>query len=190
VDRNLAARVASASVTALAGDFERHVSRKVRVLSGSRSGGRWGPPGGYPVLYLGRPRESIVAEAYRALVDGVEGMTGDQVAPRRVLTCRVDVTQVLDLREEPSREAVGLSLGDLFGPPAPCQRVGQAAHQLGLHGLIAPAATEVGETLALFEQHLPEAQLPVLTDEALWVTLPPDPRPAGVGGRASATDLT
>ena len=110
-------------------------------------------------------------------------------------------SQLRDTRSRPRRRSADRwfltvagrddqALGDLFGPPAPCQRVGQAAHQLGLHGLIAPAATEVGETLALFEQHLPEAQLPVLTDEALWVTLPPDPRPAGVGGRASATDLT
>lgn len=184
MDRNLAASVASASAAEVAGEFERHVIGKVRVLAGSRSGGRWGPPGGYPVLYLGRPRESIVAEAYRALVDGVEGMTGDRVGPRRVLTCRVDVTQVLDLRDEASREAVGLSLGDLCGPQAPCQRVGQAAHQLGLHGVIAPAATELGETLALFEQHLPEGELPVLTGEDLWASLPADPRRVGLGGRA------
>lgn len=183
MDRTLAARVASATLTSLDGEFERHVSRKVRALAGSRSGGRWGPPGAYPVLYLGRPRDSIVAEAYRALVDGVEGMTGDRVAPRRVLSCQLRATQILDLRKEESRNAVGLSLGDLCGPQAPCQRVGQAAHQLGLHGVIAPAATELGETLALFEQHLTEDELPVLTDEVLWASLPPDPRPVGVGGR-------
>lgn len=183
MDRSLAARVASAELTELEGEFERHVSRQMRALAGSRSGGRWGPTGGYPVLYLGRPRDSIVAEAYRALVDGVEGMTGDRVAPRRVLTCQVRATTILDLRLEESRDAVGLSLGDLYGPHGPCQRVGQAAHQLGLHGIIAPAATEVGETLALFEQHLPEDELPVLVAETLWAALPMDPRAAGVGGR-------
>jgi len=36
--------------------------------------------------------------------------------------------------------------------------VGLAAHQLGLHGVIAPAATGLGLTLALFEHNLPAEQ--------------------------------
>jgi hypothetical protein len=34
------------------------------------------------------------------------------------------------------------------------------------------------KTLALFELHLPPAELPVLTKEELWATLPIDPRDA------------
>jgi hypothetical protein len=74
---------------------------------------------------------------------------------------------------------VGLKPADLLGPSyETCQQVGQAAHQLELHGVIAPAATELGETLALFEVHLPPAELPVLTKDELWATLPVDPRDA------------
>jgi RES domain-containing protein len=176
VDRNLAAAVARAKTTKLEGEFERHVSASVRALTGSASGGRWGPPGAYSVLYLGRPTDSVIVEAYRHLVDQVEGMTADRVAPRRLLRCQVGVTEILDLRDTDSRRAVGLDTEALAGPHPPCQRVGQAAHQLGLHGIIAPAATRMGETLALFELHLPENELPVLTDESLWQALPVDPR--------------
>jgi RES domain-containing protein len=177
VDRNLAVAVSSAKISAVEGVFQRHASPTVRTLTGSASGGRWGPPAAYSVLYLGRPEASVVGEAYRALVDDVEGMTGELVGPRRLFTCEVTVTQILDLREPESQEAVGLTLEDLMGPWAPCQRIGRAAHQLELHGVIAPAATGLGETLALFEHHLPESELPRFRGEQMWASLPPDPRP-------------
>jgi RES domain-containing protein len=179
MDRNLAAAVASASTSEVRGTFYRHVSPRVRGLTGSAAGGRWGPPGAYPVLYLGRPVDSVAAEAYRHLVDNVEGMTAENVGPRRLLTCEVVVTQILDLRNHENLELVGLKPADLLGAShETCQRVGQAAHQLELHGVIARAATELGETLALFELHLPPAELPVLTKDELWATLPVDPRDA------------
>ena len=51
-----------------------------------------------------------------------------------------------------------------------------AAHQLGLHGILAPAATGFGETLAMFEEHLTPQELPRLVSEETWETLPADPR--------------
>lgn len=57
--RKLAQDVAGTPRAAVAGRFERHVSRNWRELTGSNSGGRWGPAGGYSVLYLGRPRVSV-----------------------------------------------------------------------------------------------------------------------------------
>jgi RES domain-containing protein len=121
----------------------------------------------------------VIVEAYRHLVDDVEGLTGDMVGPRRLLTVEVALTTVLDLRDEDNSTAVGLSPEDLRSPVgqyARCQRVGQAAHQLGLHGLIAPAATTLGETLAVFELHLPAEEQPTLVGEAEWLHLPGDPR--------------
>ena len=83
--RKLVLAVAAGPRTAIQGSFERHVSANWRELTGSNSGGRWGPPGIYSVLYLGRPRSSVAVEAYRHLVDpfAEDGMTGDMVAPRR-----------------------------------------------------------------------------------------------------------
>lgn len=179
MDRNVAVAVASVVPVALQGTFERHCSPKVRSLAGSAGGGRWGPPGAYSVLYLGRPTDSVIVEAYRHLVDDVDGMTGAMVGPRRLYTCEVDVTKILDLREAEHRLAVSLSMDDLLsdtGVYAPCWRVARAAHQLKLHGIIAPAATVRGDTLALFEKNLPEAELPVISHEETWENLPADPR--------------
>lgn len=185
MDRNLAKDVAGSAMATVSGTFYRHASISYPALRGSDSGGRWGPAGAYPVLYLGRPQESVLVEAYRHLVDDVEGMRGDLVASRHFVTCEVNVTKLLDLRNPASVLALGLTLADLNGPHGPCQLIGQAAHQLGLHGVVAPAATGMGETLALFELHLPAEELPVQIAEELWEHLPADPRQYRVirGGR-------
>jgi hypothetical protein len=106
-------------------------------------------------------------------------MTPEMVAPRRLLVCKVAVTEILDLRGEASLERVGLSIDSLMseiGDDSVMSGVGRVAHQLGLHGIIAPSATGVGETLALFEQHLPADELPELIDSEVWDVLPADPR--------------
>src|SRR5947207_11808567 len=113
--RKLAQDVAAAPRAVVGGRFERHVSQNWRELTGSNSGGRWGPAGAYSVLYLGRPRASVTVEAYRHLVDpfAEAGMTGEMVAPRRLLICDVAVTEILDLRTKEAQWRVGLSLADL-----------------------------------------------------------------------------
>jgi hypothetical protein len=106
-------------------------------------------------------------------------MRPELVAPRKLSTCEVHVTMILDLRTTENQVTVGLTIEDLtsgVGDYAACHRVGQAAHQLGLHGVIAPAATGLGETLALFERHLPAEEQPVLIEEERWEQLPADPR--------------
>jgi RES domain-containing protein len=180
VDRSLALAVARVGATTIEGHFQRHASLRYRILTGSAAGGRWGPEGAYPVFYLARPTESVIVEAYRHLVEPIEGMQPKMVGPRRLLTCEVKATTILDLRSQGNQDAVGLSLDDLrsnVGDYDACHRVGQAAHQLGLHGIIAPAATGIGETLALFERHLPASEQPILVSEELWEEgLPVDPR--------------
>jgi hypothetical protein len=179
VERNAVVAVAAAGGITIEGEFQRHASPRYRTLSGSASGGRWGPEGSYPVLYLGRPTDSVIIEGYRHLVEQVEGMRPDLVGPRRLLTCRVRVSQVLDLRDAAVRDQIGISLAELtsdVGQYDACHRIGVAAHQLGLHGIIAPAATRFGETLALFERRLPADEQPELLNDVLWEALPADPR--------------
>jgi hypothetical protein len=181
VDRNLAVGVAGCGSVTLTGRFHRHVSRSIRDLTGTNHGGRWGAPGAYSVLYLGRPVESVLGEAYRHLVDGVEGMRPEMVQPRRLIHVEVDVSAILDLRVDANRVGINLSAEDLrsqVGRYERCRRIAQAAHQLGLHGIIAPAATDLGETLALFEAHLPAHELPRPAGDEIWDGLPPDPRVA------------
>lgn len=177
--RDLIIAVSRCAHVAVQGEFGRHTSLRWRALTGSQAGGRWGPPGTFSVLYLGRPEASVVVEAYRHLVDRVEGMTPEMVAPRRLLVVAVGVTNVLDLRAREAQEAVGLSSQDLesgIGEYEPCWAVARAAHQLGLHGILAPAATGLGETLALFEENLPATEMPTIAEESIWDGLPADPR--------------
>lgn len=178
MNREIANAIASTTLVSARGTFFRHAWHGVKELKGSTGGGRWGPEHGFPVIYLGQPVASVVVEAYRRLVDPAEGMRGDLVGPRVLLTVEVDVDELLDLRDPAHLAALGLDDDALRGPWPPCVRVARAAHQLGLNGILAPAATELGITLALFEQHLPHHQTPVITHRETWPHLPADPRTA------------
>lgn len=178
MQRELLVAVAEATKAEITGVFYRH-SHPERPFQGSASGGRWGPEGTYSVLYLGRPPETIIVEAYRHLVDDDEDLTGEMVGPRLFSTVEVNVTNILDLRDTTAQKLVGLDHAALYSDideHAPCRRIGQAAHQLGLHGVIAPAATDMGETLALFDEQLPASELPHVVETTIWAHLPPDPR--------------
>jgi hypothetical protein len=164
------------------GHFERHVSLQWEELRASAAGGRWSEPGSFEALYLGRPRDSVVVEAYRHLVDDEMDSAPDLAASileRRVLTCAIDVPNVLDLRSEQSYTRLGLTdriLSSEVGDYEVCQRIGAAAHQLRLSGVLAPAATRLGETLALFPTNMPIDHWPQVVKRELWHGLPADPR--------------
>ncbi len=73
------------------------------------------------MLYLGRPHQSVVAEAYRHLVDDELDQPGELAAAvieRRVLTCDVQVDNVLDLRSQQARTTVELADGEMSRNPA------------------------------------------------------------------------
>ncbi len=160
-NRDLLAAIAELETVAVGGEFERHCSLGWDDLKPSAAGGRWGARRAFEVLYLGRPRESVVVEAYRHLVDDELDQPAELAAAvieRRILTCAVSVENILDLRGEVARSKLKLPDADLFSDPGAyesCQAVGAAAHQLGCHGVIAPSATRLGETLALFTHNLP-----------------------------------
>jgi hypothetical protein len=173
------------------GTWQRHVGARYKdaALDGYRAYGRWGTRNGFPVLYLGRPRDSIIVEAYRHLVDPVvvddpaENLA-QHLAPRVLVTCEVEVRNVVDLRTATARQTLHLSVGTLTSATndeeayGRCQEVAAAAHQIGFHGLITPAATGIdnAETLALFPHNLPDSQRPRLTSVEPWNELPRDPR--------------
>lgn len=89
----------------------------------------------------------------------------------------------LDLCTAAARAQAGLTRQDLLSATDDrnayrrCQNVAQIAHQLGRHGILAPAATGRGDTLALFTDLLPSDEKPVRSaaDEP-WDRLPADPR--------------
>lgn len=180
--RELLAAIADLEPVRLEGQFERHSSLRWKELKASASGGRWGARGVFEVLYLGRPPDSVVVEAYRHLVDDELDAAQElaaSVLERRVVTCEIDVPDILDLRSADARGAVGLTDADLYsdvGAWAACQAIGAAAHQLGMAGIVAPAATRLGETLALYPTNLAIDRWPVVVAREIWHGLPADPR--------------
>lgn len=127
-------------------------------------------------------RQRDLLAAIADLVDDELDDTGGlaaSVLERRIVTCKVDVPNVLDLRSRSVRNTVSLADAQLrsdVGDYAACQAIGAASHQLGLAGLIAPAASADGETLALLTANLPAEHWPKVTKRDIWRGLPPDPR--------------
>jgi hypothetical protein len=185
--RDLVAAISELEPATIEGRFERHTSLRWKELMASAAGGRWGARGAFDVLYLGRPRESVIAEAYRHLIDDeldAPHALAATVLERRILTFEVSVQGVLDLRDEVTRRAVELPEAALYsgvGDYRPCQTVGAAAHAAGLPGVVAPAATRLGETLALFTANLQPSAWPALRKREIWSGLPTDPRSAKGG---------
>jgi len=188
---SLAARIAEAPRTTVDGTWERHLAARhaATALGGYAALGRWGTADGFPVLYLGRPRESVVIEAYRHLVDPiVDPMPSSAFVPRVCVTATVAVNEVLDLRSATARITTDLPLDVLQSPTQDraayrrCQEVSAVAHQLGLHGLVAPAATGRGDTLVVFPDRLSVGERLVQVNIENWNQLPADPRSGGRRG--------
>lgn len=185
---NAVAGLAEVSET-VTGVWQRHLPARFRdsALEGRSAYSRWGRKPGFPLLYLGRPTTSVTVEAYRHLVDPVVDDPNilDHLTPRVLATIQVHVTEILDLRTARARMELRLPLDQIQSPTddrsayAACQEVAAAAHQHGFHGLVTPAATGLGETLALFTDNLPEVELPKLTEVTAWDSLPDDPRIQG-----------
>lgn len=184
-DRALTQVVAELPTADVTGRYFRFGSQKrmPQALDGSSAGGRWGPPKAFPVLYLTDEYDSCVIEAYRHTTD-----PSDEALPKPklgLITCDVEVSNILDLTSATARVRIGLDASILHCEPqgpegaaySACCSVAVAAHQLGRHGILAPAATGRGVTLALFMDLLPSAEQPVRVGPVTqWEELPADPR--------------
>ncbi len=151
-----AGRVAAAPLSAFSGQGWRQLAPRYDPLSGEGArlhGGRFNPPGSFPVLYVCQSRPCAVAELKRLgerQAIGVEGLL-----PRALYRYEIVLEAVLDLRNEEVRAHIGLGLDVLTGPDwTTCQQVGLAAHALGASGVNAPSTTGVGDVLAIFVQHV------------------------------------
>lgn len=134
-------------------------------------GGRWNPPG-VAALYCALDRETVADEWYRAA--GRQGLRPEDFLPRTLHRLEVSLTALLDLRGLSARKVVGLGEPQLRGSDLrACQAVGDAAHHLGLEGIIAPSAAGPGVALAvLFDVLRPESQVQVVSSQT-WDAPPP-----------------
>jgi len=151
-----AGRVAAAPLAPFAGEGWRHLGPLYDPRSGEGArlhGGRFNPPGSFPVLYLCQSRPCAVAELRRLgerQAIGIEGLL-----PRTLYRYDIALDRVLDLTDDVVRHQVGLDLDVLTGPDwTTCQELGSTLHAVGAQAVNSPSATGVGDVLAVFVQRL------------------------------------
>ena len=135
-------------------------------------GGRWNPPRSFPVLYLALSRQAVVGEFYR--LARRQRLAPESFLPRTFYTYELELSALLDLREESDRAVVGLEDRDLSADNlAPCQAVGEAAFACNREGIIVPGATGHGLVIALFIGRLRPGSYARDVAAELWEHLPP-----------------
>lgn len=156
------------------GAAHRHVGPSHPPMSaeGARiRGGRWNPPDSFPTLYLGLDVPTVIAEFYRFAER--QGMPPGNLLPRKLITCRLELSAAVDFRDRIAWPELGLS--DVVvesDDPALCQRLGDAAHYAGFEGILAPSATGMGSVAAVFTDRLRAGSRIDLVDTEEWVILP------------------
>ena len=148
-------RVARARLTAFVGSGYRHLSPKYDPLSGEGArlnGGRFNPPGSFPVLYLCLTRYRAAAELQRA--DQRQAIGTGGLLPRHLFRYDMRLERVLDLTDQHVRLSVGVSIeadlcSDLSTPVGvPCERsVLHGAFRTGtpVTGLLATRNSQVAQ---------------------------------------------
>jgi len=161
-------RIAEARLSELVGEGFRHLSPRHDPLSGEGArlhGGRFNPPGSFPVLYVCRTRACVAAELRELGKRQAIGV--DDLLPRYLYHYEVSIDRVLDLTDAEVQAELGLSPEILTGSEwRTCQDLGATAHSLGARAILSPSATGVDEVLAVFLQNLGPGRLdPQLVEE-------------------------
>lgn len=139
----------------------RHVAPKYDPRSGEGArlhGGRFNPPGSFPVLYLCTTRPCVITEFLRfgrAQAIGVQALL-----PRALYRYSVRLTRILDLTDEAVLSSLGASQEVITDESwAATQELGAEAHRLGWQAILAPSATRTDEVLAVFPELLGSGEL-------------------------------
>ena len=174
LDSRIVERIGAIDPVDFRGRAYRHVSLTQSPISGEGArvhGGRWNPPESFPTLYLALDRPTALAELKRTALRF--GISPEQLLPRAVYRYEIVLHQCLDLRDQSSRAAAGLSLDTIRSEDQRrCQGVALAAHYLGLEGLIAPSAAGPGATIAVFIDRLHANSRIEPRDSEIWSVLP------------------
>ena len=137
----------------LAGDWLRavmldHQQELQRILSLMERGGRFNPPGRFPVLHA----VEDVAGCRAGLLQWIrEEQQPDQIMA--IVVLKVKLTRVLDLAQPSTRRTLGITLRELNGLPdsSTGRQIGAAAYDAGFEGIIYPRPLKRNRrNLALF----------------------------------------
>jgi RES domain-containing protein len=150
-DPRLARAVAAVAPLPWRGRVLRHHAPRYSALDGEGArahGGRWNPPGSFPVVYTAIDRGTVDRELARLARRAA--LPIEALLPRRLATIEVSLQRVLDLTDASVRRRLGIRAGDLVAEDwTRTQALGQAAHDAGFEGVLAPGA-DGGRTLAIF----------------------------------------
>jgi len=124
----------------LAGDWLRavmldHEQELQRILTLMEHGGRFNPPGRFPVLHA----VEDVAGCRAGLLQWIrEEQQPDQIMA--VVVLKVKLRRVLDLAQPSTRRALGITVRELNGLPGSLagRQLGAAAYDAGFEGIIYP----------------------------------------------------
>lgn len=156
--------------TGLSGEAFRHLSPGLPPLSGHGAwvnGGRWNPPASFPVLYLAES-EAVARAEFRRMARKMGEPVGNFL-PRELHRYEVRLVDLVDLRDQDTRIAVGLSERvRRADPPTVCQAVGAAAHEVGREGILVPSATDQGLVLPVFYGRIGSSSYVRPTGFAIW----------------------
>ena len=150
------ARVDALDPIALSTQAFRHVAEGRHPLSGAGArlhGGRWNPPESFSTLYLALEHGTTISEFHRLAAR--QGRAPEDFLPRRMYRYGVVLSSMLDLRDVEVRASLDLSDTELkANDAAKCRLIGEAAHYLGLEGILAPSAAGEGTIIAVFFDRL------------------------------------
>lgn len=139
----------------------RHLAPKYDPRSGEGArlhGGRFNPPGSYPVLYLCSTRPCVVAELVR--FGRTQAIGVNALLPRSLYRYRVRLTRVLDLTDEAVLTSLEITRELVVGEGwAATQKLGATAYRLGWQAVLAPSATGTDQVLALYPELLGSGEL-------------------------------
>jgi hypothetical protein len=112
-----------------------HEQELQRILSLMEHGGRFNPPGGFPVLHAVEDVDGCRAGLLQWIR---EEQQPDQVMA--IVVLKVKLTRVLDLAQRATRRALGVTLRELNGLPgsAAGRQIGAAAYDAGFEAIIYP----------------------------------------------------
>jgi RES domain-containing protein len=174
LDETLVGRVLEVEPARFEGPAYRHLGPAYHPLSGEGArvhGGRWNPPDSFPVLYLATTLESVIAEFYRLAERAAR--PPEDLLPRHLRLYHVELQRVLDLSDEGNRLTIGVSSTEIRAEnTARCQAIGDAAHYAGFEAVLAPSATRVGESLAIFSARLQAGSVVEPEGFEVWNDLP------------------
>jgi RES domain-containing protein len=144
----------SVTASTVAGNYFRRVDHETEPLGAHRRGGRWSVRDEALTLYLSQPLDSALAEAYRHFFDRpAEKELRGQFEPKLFREYYVQSDGILDLTMPDQLQRFGIRESDLVtrvGDWGACQAIGSQAFLSGFKGVMAPAASGIGVTLALF----------------------------------------